>query len=271
MQRRPLILLLLALAACTTPTTQAPTYSKAELEAEQQAQAAAAKQGNSYKAQDTYSSEELAALTERLDPIAARIASSATQLCHDMRGANAKCDYKVILDTKEKGLNAYADGQNVVINPAMVAFATNNTHLAFVIAHEFGHNIMGHIKAQQQNTNIGGLLGGVVDIAAGSRGYDTSGAFGQIGAQQALLRYSPAFEQEADYVGMYILARAGYAIEETPEFWRLMSQTEPRSIYVTSTHPNNPSRTIEMEKTVTEIRAKQQNGQPLLPNIRPKA
>ena len=266
-----------------------PTYSNAEFLKEQQAQAAAANSAKtggtvqaaggagsnlsaaSFDSRKQYTAAEVDVLAKRLAPLADRIEKAASGLCHDMRGAAANCVYQVILDPKEIGLNAHADGKNVVINPGMVDFAHNDTHLAFVIAHEFAHNIMAHIAAQQKNVAIGGILGTLGDALAQSQGLNTSGALGKMGANQALLKYSPSFETEADYVGLYILARAGYPIEEAPDFWRIMSVSEPQAIYVTSTHPNNPSRTIAMEKTILEIRAKQKANQPLLPNIRPKA
>ncbi len=259
------------LAACVAPTTQQPTYTRAELEREQRAQAAIAKQAADVDEGRTYSSDEVNKLTKRLSPIATRVASAATALCREMRGPRANCQYDVLLDSSRKGLNAHADGKNVVLNPAMVDFAENDAHLAFVIAHEFAHNIMGHLNAQKKNIAVGGILGALADVAATSQGLETGGALGKLGAQQALLKYSPSFEAEADYVGLYILTRTGYPIEDAPNFWRMMSAAEPRSIYVTSTHPNNPSRTIEMEKTVAEIRGKKSAGKPLLPNIRPRA
>lgn len=282
------VIALLGLAACAEPTTVNPTYSREELLREQQAQAAAAQKAQtggtvqqasgagtglaatSFDAKKQYSNDEVQKLATRLDPIATKVEGAAIQLCREMRGTQANCSYKVILDPKQIGLNAYADGKNVVINPGMVDFASNDTHLAFVVAHEFAHNIMAHIASQQKNVAIGGILGTLGDALAQSQGVNTQGAFGKLGANQAMLKYSPSFETEADYVGLYILARAGYPIEQAPDFWRIMSQNEPRSIYVTSTHPNNPSRTIAMEKTIPEIRSKQAASQPLLPNIRPK-
>jgi predicted Zn-dependent protease len=173
-----------------------------------------------------------------------------------------------VLDADERGLNAHADGQNVVIYPAMIDFARNDNHLAFVIAHEFAHNLMLHIDATRQNVTIGALLGTLADVGAAAAGANTQGVFGEIGQHQGMMRYSAAYEAEADYVGLYILARAGFKIEEAPDFWRIMSQAQPDAIYVSSSHPNNPSRTIAMGKTIAEIRAKQRAGQPLLPNIR---
>lgn len=279
---------MLGLVACAEPTTVNPSYSQAEFLREQQAQAAAAKTAQtggtvqaasgsgtplsaaSFDSKKQYNTEEVQKLAVRLDPIATRVEQAASQLCHEMRGPKNSCAYKVILDPKQVGLNAYADGKNVVINPGMIDFATNDTHLAFVVAHEFAHNIMAHIASQQKNVAIGGIIGALGDALAQSQGVNTQGTLGKLGANQALLKYSPSFETEADYVGLYILVRAGYPIEEAPDFWRIMSSNEPRSIYVTSTHPNNPSRAIAMEKAILEIRAKQAANQPLLPNIRPK-
>ena len=268
---RSLYLLPLALlVACEAPTTQRPGYSDAELRAEQQAQQNAVKaaQKGQFDDQKTYDQAQLAALAARLDPIASRVETASESLCHDIGGK--QCSFDVVLDASEKGLNAHADGQRVVVYPAMVDFATNDNQLAFVIAHEFAHSIMGHVASQKKNVAIGGILGSLADALAQSQGVNTGGNLGKLGAQQALLRYSPSFENEADYIGMYILARAGYAIEDAPGFWRAMSLNAPQAVYATTTHPNNPSRTVAMEKTVTEINAKKAAGQPLIPNIMAK-
>lgn len=266
------LVLMASLAACAAPTTQRPTYSDDEFKAEQQAQADAVKaaQQGSFKADKTYTNDEIKAFAARLSFIAERVEKASEAVCRDMKGAGAKCDFEVVLDAREKGLNAHADGQRVVVYPAMVDFARNDNHLAFVISHEFAHSIMQHVASQQKNVAIGGILGSLGDAFAQSQGYDTGGSLGKIGAQQALLRYSPRFEDEADYIGLYILARAGFNIDEAPGFWRAMSIQAPQAVYTTTTHPNNPSRTLAMQKTVAEIKAKQQAGQPLVPNLAPK-
>ena len=262
----------LTLAACATPTTNAPDVTRSEWLAEQQAQAAAAKQAPiHFNAKKNYGVHQVEDLAGRLAPIATRIETAASAMCRDLNAAEENCTFKVVLDPREHDLNAHADGQNVVIYPAMVDFAQNDNHLAFVIAHEFAHNIMHHINSQQRNATLGTLLGAAVDVAAGAGGANTQGLFGQIGGEQGAIRYSSAFEAEADYVGLYILARAGFTIEQAPDFWRIMSQAEPDAIYIAQTHPTNPARTIAMTKTIAEIRAKQRAHQPLIPNIRPTA
>lgn len=268
--RALLLPLLLLAAACTAPTTQHPGFTPEELRAEQQAQADAVRAANAgaFNDQKDYSKAELAALSNRLTPLSARVEKASQEVCNDIGGK--QCTFQVVLDPTQKGLNAHADGQRVVIYPAMIDFAQNDNQLAFVIAHEFAHSIMLHVASQQKNVAIGGILGTLVDVAAQSQGVQTNGQIGKLGAQTALLRYSPAFENEADYVGLYILARAGYAIEDAPSFWRMMSLQAPQAIYSSTTHPNNPSRTLAMQNTVKEINAKKAANQPLLPNIKPK-
>lgn len=259
---------MLALAACVAPTTDSPDVTRAELIEEARAQERAAKLAPiDFNEKKPYGHRQVEALAGRLTPIASRVTKASTALCADLGQPPQNCQFQVILDPSERGLNAHADGQNVTIYPAMIDFAQNDNHLAFVIAHEFAHNIMRHVQAQQKNVTVGTLFGAMADIAAGAAGANTQGMFSKVGQQQGIMRYSSDFENEADYVGLYILARAGFAIEQAPDFWRIMSQASPDSIYISQSHPTNPARTIAMGKTVTEIRAKQRGGQRLVPNI----
>lgn len=262
---------LFLLTACATPTTDAPNISKAEMAQEAQLQEAAAQSAPiNFDDKKEYSDAEIQALAARLTPIAARVAKAAGTLCHEMHGEKRNCKFGVQLAPKQHGLNAYANGQKVVVYPGMVEFTSNDSQLAFVIAHEFAHNIMGHIAAQKKNVALGSFLGVLGDAAAEAAGVDTDGAIGDVGGKTAMLRYSSSFEAEADYVGLYILARAGFDIEEAPNFWRMMSQAEPNAIFISQTHPNNPARTIAMTKAVDEIRAKQEAHQALIPNVKKK-
>lgn len=263
------ISLLLLATACAAPSTKRPTYSKDEVRHEESEQQNAVKmaQASNFDNNKSYTNPQLVEYSKRLDVIATRIEPSASSLCREV--TKQSCQYEVKFAPREKGINAHADGNNVVVYPALVDFAQNDNHLAFVIAHEFAHNILGHVAAQQQNVMGGGLLGTLLDVAAATQGVNTQGQFGQIGGSVGMLRYSKDFEEEADYVGLYILARAGYKIEDAPGFWRSMSLAEPDGIYGSSvgTHPSNATRFIAMNKAIEEIRAKQQAGLPITPNF----
>lgn len=256
----------LLLAACNAPTVATPNVTQAELDAESQWQDQAARTNPFPPIVEPVRATK--AMKVRLGKIAERIAPEASRLCMQMRGIRVgePCTFGLVIK-EQKGVNAYADGKNVVVTAAMMEFARNDTHLALVVAHEMAHNIMEHPQGLGTNVLLGTLLGTAADIAAATQGADTQGLFGSIGVQATTLAYSPGFEREADYIALYILARANFPIEEAPMFWRNFSQFDPQGIYARGTHPSNPERFIAMNKAIVEIRAKQRQRLPLFPSL----
>ena len=177
-----------------------------------------------------------------------------------------KCDYPVMLDNSA-AINAYADGEKIVVSRGMTRFAENDTELALVVAHELAHNTMNHIGKLKQNVMTGSLGGLVVDSLLGAAGVNTGGQFSQIGGAVGQQRYSVPFEQEADYVGMYYLARAGYPTSGVANFWRRMAAEGQASVDMRTTHPTSAERFIALERTEDEIAAKKRSGDPLVPNF----
>jgi hypothetical protein len=171
------------------------------------------------------------------------------------------CSYPVLLDSSDQ-VNAMADGSRIFITRGMMRFTENDRQLAMVISHELAHNAMEHMKARKQNY----VLGSIFDIVAAVYGVNTQGVFGKIGAQ----RYSKGFEAEADYVSLYIMARAGLDIDDAPKFWRRMATAHPGSIqaHQASSHPSTPERFVALEETLEEIRVKRAAGQPLEPEYK---
>lgn len=172
------------------------------------------------------------------------------------------CSYPVVLGNGDE-VNAYADGNQVVIQRGMMRFAASDTELALVISHEIAHNSMSHMRSKMTNYALGSIL----DVAAQLLlKIPTQGLFGNLGGNA----YSQDFEAEADYVGLYIMAQAGGNIEDAPKFWRRMATLSPAAIQSShmSTHPATPERFVALEETVKEIRAKQRAGAPLTPNLK---
>ena len=257
----------MGLAACQQASTVAPSYSKEELDRERQTQSDIVKQSSAGNAATKVSAGDRKALLAKLDRVAQQVVSPSVQLCKDMFAQSRKCNFDVAL-AEEGGLNAYADGEKVVMFPEMVAFTKNDAELALVLSHELAHNIMRHPDSTKQNVAVGGILGSLIDSVAAAQGINTGGALGQLGAQGAQLRYSKGFETEADYVGIYIMQRAGYDVSNVGEFWRRMSTQNPDGIYVGSTHPTNPDRYLTIQKTINEVQAKKNAGAPLIPEIK---
>jgi len=166
------------------------------------------------------------------------------------------CYFPVLLSMGHE-INAYADGRNIILTRGMLRFTENDTELSLVIAHELAHNTMEHMKAKRTNY----WLGTALDIAAAAAGVNTQGLFGALAANA----YSEDFEAEADYVGLYMMAAADLSIEDASAFWRRMAVEHPGSIEDSfmATHPASPERFLAIEKTVEEIRGKQEAGEPL--------
>lgn len=172
------------------------------------------------------------------------------------------CSYQVVLGSGDE-VNAYADGKQVTVQRGMLHFANNDTELALVVSHEIAHNSMSHMRSKMTNYALGSIL----DIAAQILlKVPTQGLFGNAGARA----YSQEFEAEADYVGLYIMARAGGDIDNAPQFWRRMATLSPGAIQSShmSTHPATPERFVALEETVKEIKVKKAAGKPLVPNLK---
>jgi hypothetical protein len=171
-----------------------------------------------------------------------------------------QCNFNVKLDSSDV-VNAYADGQNIIITRGMMRFANDDKFLALVVAHELGHNVMDHMDKKKTNY----ALGSIFDIAAAAYGVDTRGLFGNSAANA----YSQDFEAEADYVSLYYLKAADLPVDGVANFWREMAAEHPGSIKTNhaATHPATSERFLAIEKTIDEIEFKESIGQSLLPDI----
>ena len=174
------------------------------------------------------------------------------------------CDYDLVV-TSEGDINAYADGERVIVPWPMMRFAEDD-ELTSIVGHEIAHNAMGHSDARIQNMILGGLLGAVLDIAAGKDAdADTSATVEFMAA--AAEAYSQDFEREADYVGAYIVARAGLPLEGVPAIWRKFASVSPGAISYAGTHPTTAERFVRLREIIEEIEAKIRAGEELLPEF----
>jgi predicted Zn-dependent protease len=262
---RPSVLLLAfaaLLASCATPEVQTPSLNQADIERERGVEEQSVKQGQPLKVETKAASYYLGQL-QRVGP---RIQKAGIKVCEGIGKSPCKFGFKLVED---KTLNAFADGKTVNITTGIMAFAGTDDAVANILAHEYAHNVLQHVASTQQNVALGAIGGMLAQQVLESQGIQM-GNLSDIGAQVAQLRYSKAFEQEADHVGLYISQQAGYNIDGMPDIWRRMSQADPNGIYTASTHPTNPERYLAMQQTIAEIKAKQQQGRPLLPDFKAK-
>lgn len=84
------------------------------------------------------------------------------------------------------------------------------------------------------------------------------------GTQIAAIIFSKAQETEADDVGTYMVALAGYDFRKSPGFMQRYAETEGASSH-SLTHPIASKRVKALENTVEEIERKISANKPLLP------
>lgn len=164
--------------------------------------------------------------------------------------------------------NAHTDGEKIVINSGIVMLAKTDAQLAHIIGHELAHANLGHIDKKKVNRAIGTVSGVLIDVGFLSGGISTGGAFGKQFGKVGGQAYSVNFEREADYVGAYYAARAGYDLAGVEEFWRAMGVSHPASIRIATTHPITPARAVQMKKVAAEIADKRRRNLPLVPDLK---
>jgi hypothetical protein len=174
----------------------------------------------------------------------------------------AVCDYDFYIG-RHDAVNAFADGESVVVTRGMMRFAQTEQELALVISHEVAHNALRH----RDKVAPLALPGAIVDFVVGVLlGVDSSGLFTRVTSGS----YARQFEAEADYVALYMMARAGFEIEGAGGFWRRMAAAYPKAIKtsMSASHPPSTYRFVALKKVVEEITAKTEAGRPLVPEPR---
>ena len=161
--------------------------------------------------------------------------------------------------------NAFADGVNIFVTTGLIRFLDDDDELAGVIGHELAHNEMGHRNMKLANAKTAARL---TQVPAAILGMCTGLNVTRMVYKKALQSYSLDFEYEADYVGLYFAARAGYDVSKVPNTERRFAAMDPKMITIGSSHPPSAERFVAMEAALQEVQAKQAAGQPLEPNLK---
>ena len=176
-----------------------------------------------------------------------------------------RCRFNFVVDLDNNTFNAFANGEIMVFSLRMAKWLmTDETGAAIVFAHELGHNANKHVQDKMDNAAAGALLGLLFGAYVGLP-QDMMDLGMNIGASA----YSIEYENEADYLSMYILALSGYDLDKAVEFWRRFAIEVPNSIYSTGgSHPSTSERFLRMEATIKEIKNKIEMNQPLTPSYK---
>ncbi len=189
-----------------------------------------------------------------------RLAAAAEPVCAAHLGRT--CGFVVKLNhSATTTARAEAHGWNeVTVSAGMVRLAEAEDELAAVVGHEFGHHLAEHldlryIRGKVAGTAASALLGMVLPFG-GFAGLLLSQGASQLGAIAARFTYAKEEEREADYLGAYLAARAGYDLERAGGIWAKLARPETRGwAGFLATHPAGAERLAAWRLAAEKFRA----------------
>jgi predicted Zn-dependent protease len=148
-------------------------------------------------------------------------------------------------------------GGKVVVYTGILKYAKNDSQLATVMSHEVAHALARHGAERMSQAQIQQGLGVVGSIAVGSTAPQFQNLFNQAYGLSSnlgvMLPYGRLQESEADEIGVYLMHKAGYNINEAVNFWQNMSEGKDGGSDFFSTHPSSSKRVEDIKKVIAKI------------------
>lgn len=158
-------------------------------------------------------------------------------------------------------VNAFCmPGGKVVVYTGILKVTQNEDALAVVMGHEIAHALAHHGNERMSQGLVAQLGLTSLDLALSQQPAATrnllmtaAGAGAQVGV---MLPFSRKHESEADEIGLYLMAMAGYNPNEAAPFWsRMSSSGGSRPPEFLSTHPDPAKRSAQLKAMVPKAQA----------------
>jgi predicted Zn-dependent protease len=159
----------------------------------------------------------------------------------------------VVLVSKEQNAWCMPGGQ-IAFYEGIMPVCKDDNGIAVVMGHEIAHAIAQHGN-ERMSQQLALQLGGVALTEALQTQKETTQqlallAFGVGSSLGVELPFSRTHESEADELGLYFMAMAGYDPRTAPAFWERMqsNSSSARPPEFLSTHPNPANRIKELNR-----------------------
>lgn len=158
-------------------------------------------------------------------------------------------------------VNAFClPGGKIVVYTGIIPFARNEAGLAAVMGHEMAHAVARHgsqrlLRTTMAQTLMAGAQFSFSDMDPRQR-QAVMAAIGAGAQYGVLLPFSREHELEADEMGLFYMARAGYDPQEAISFWeRMDSAGGPQPPEFASTHPSHGRRIEQLREFLPKAMA----------------
>jgi beta-barrel assembly-enhancing protease len=174
----------------------------------------------------------------------------------ELRHPEFRYTFKVV---NVREINAFAlPGGPMYVNRGMIEAAKNEGEVAGVVAHELSHVALRHGTAQATKATpyeVGTIAGAILGAIVGGNVGNVIAQGTQFGLGAAFLRYSRAYEKQADLLGSQIMARSGYDPRDMASMFKTIEQQGgsggPQWL---SDHPNPGNRYEYITKEAESLR-----------------
>jgi predicted Zn-dependent protease len=183
-----------------------------------------------------------------------RISKAVTKYLEDNKYGDRVAGYNWEFNlVNDKSINAWCmPGGKVVFYSGILPVCKDETGIAVVMGHEIAHAIARHGN-ERMSQGLAQQLGGIaLAVAVSDKPQETQQLFAiayGLGSQfGVMLPFSRKHESEADEMGLYFMAMAGYDPKAAPAFWERMEKSSGSSVpEFLSTHPNPETRATNLK------------------------
>lgn len=168
-----------------------------------------------------------------------------------VRNSDARVPFTIkVIDSDE--VNAFAlPGGFFYVNTGLLLGADEEAELAGVMAHEVAHVAARHAMRQMTRGNLANLASIPLIVVGGGIGYAARSAAG-IGVPISFMKFSRGFEEEADYLGLQYMYKAGYDPQSFLTFFEKIEAKEKKKpgtlSKVFASHPPLESRASKIQR-----------------------
>ena len=197
--------------------------------------------------------------TERVRRVGGKIATAVEKYFKD-KGLSSYLDgYKWEFNlVEDKSINAWCmPGGKVVVYTGILPLMKNDAQMATVMSHEIAHAVARHGNERMSEQLVAQGAGTALSVALATKPQQTQqlamAAFG-LGSQLGyMLPFSRTHEYEADEMGLYFMAMAGYDPNQSVDFWKTMAQNSTsKTPEFLSTHPLDQNRIAKITAKLPE-------------------
>jgi predicted Zn-dependent protease len=203
--------------------------------------------------------------TERVRKVGSRIVEAAQveplqrEINLHIQGNRFEWEFNVL---ESKLINAFClPGGKVAVFTGLLAVTEDDDQLATVMAHEIAHALAHHASEriareqmyEQAARAAGGLLG-QMDPEKQKKLIGLLAAGAQIGS----LPFDRQQELEADHIGLFLMAFAGYDPDQALVFWQRMQEAAGRRgriPEILSDHPSDAHRIAQIADWIPQVKA----------------